>query len=98
MGREIRKFLFLAGEKLRDKERDFEDEGFLDKMKWILMKETNFSNWKINFQTIFMEWKYFLSYSENFMVAFCFIMALGPLFKGLTLHNKRLLWIRIVIF
>ena len=31
MGREIRKFLIVAGQKLRDKERDFEDEGFLYK-------------------------------------------------------------------
>jgi len=44
MSREIWQFLFLAGEKLRDKERDFEDEGFLDKMKLKVMKDKNFSN------------------------------------------------------
>lgn len=59
-------------------------------MKWNIMKDTNFSNWKIHFSDHFIEWNHCPFYPENLMVAFCFKMALGPLFKGLTLQSKRL--------
>ena len=42
MGREIGKFLFLACQKLRDKERDFEDEGFLDKILVSILTLVNY--------------------------------------------------------
>lgn len=42
MGREIRKFLFFAGQKLRDKKRDFEDEGFLNKIPVSVLNLINY--------------------------------------------------------
>ena len=42
MGREIRKFLSLAVQKLRDKEREFEDEGFPDKVPVFVLNLINY--------------------------------------------------------